>query len=256
MKIRLLGPLQVHTDLGSEEVASRKVRSLLAIMALSAGRTVAPELLINELWSCDSIKNAKNAFHATVARLRKVLEYGHSGPLILSRPSGYVLDLAPSDVDATVFVSSIKDALKMSASDPRAAVDILDEALELWRSDPLADVEDTSLLRAERVRLVETYFVLLETRAEALLALGEFQGVAAELRHLTGLHPDRERLQEFLMLALYAGGQQTDALRVYREVSGRLRDEYGVDPGAGLRKVHSGILSHTVPPGLVGVVAR
>jgi hypothetical protein len=56
-------------------------------------------------------------------------------------------------------------------------------------------------------------------------------------------HPLRERLWELLILALYRGGRQAEALRAYTEVRDHLADELGIDPGAALRELQARILA-------------
>src|ERR1700735_2540105 len=51
-----------------------------------------------------------------------------------------------------------------------------------------------------------------------------------------------ERLAGMLMVALYRCGQRAGALRVFREIRGRLAGELGVEPGPELQEVHRRIL--------------
>ncbi len=46
------------------------------------------------------------------------------------------------------------------------------------------------------------------------------------------------------MLALYRAGQQTDALAVYREISGLLREQLGLEPGRALKETERRVLQH------------
>jgi hypothetical protein len=75
------------------------------------------------------------------------------------------------------------------------------------------------------------------------IALGEHAEAAAELAVRVAELPYRERLWELLMLSLYRSGRQAEALATYREVAALLMRELGLEPGPGLRELHSRILS-------------
>jgi Bacterial transcriptional activator domain/AAA ATPase domain len=84
--------------------------------------------------------------------------------------------------------------------------------------------------------------------------LGETASLVPELEALIASHPLRERLRRQLMLALYRGGRQADALRAYREARSAL-DDLGIEPARALRELEAAILRHdpsldpTVRPG-------
>jgi DNA-binding SARP family transcriptional activator len=82
----------------------------------------------------------------------------------------------------------------------------------------------------------------MEDRVEADLACGLHASLTAELDGLVASHPLRERLTGQRMLALYRCGRQAEALAGYRELRARLSDELGIDPSAGLRRLHESIL--------------
>src|SRR2546428_552211 len=82
----------------------------------------------------------------------------------------------------------------------------------------------------------------IEERAEAELALGRAGALVGDFEKLVKEHPFRERLRELLMLALYRGGRQADALQAYRDAREALIDELGIEPGPTLRKLQESIL--------------
>ena len=117
------------------------------------------------------------------------------------------------------------------------------QALGLWRSEVLADLADYAFTRPEAARLEELRLAAVEARIDADLALGRHDALTAELEQLVAEHPLRERLHGQLMLALYRGGRQADALAAYRRVRDLLAGELGIDPGEPLRRLHASVLA-------------
>jgi tetratricopeptide (TPR) repeat protein len=122
-------------------------------------------------------------------------------------------------------------------------VELLDEAVGLWRGRALADVPATPLVAAEADRLEESRIEALELRAEASLACGRHAEVVPEMRRLLADNPLQEKLWALLIRALYGAGRQAEALEVYEQARNRIADELGVDPGAGLRQLYHQILN-------------
>jgi DNA-binding SARP family transcriptional activator len=87
---------------------------------------------------------------------------------------------------------------KARASDPVRRAELLDEALVLWRGEPLADFRYETFAQEEIARLEEFRLTLLEERAEAKLAIGEHADLVTELEALVRAHPLRERLRTLL----------------------------------------------------------
>ena len=101
---------------------------------------------------------------------------------------------------------------------------------------------------AEAARLEELRLTCLGERIEADLALGRHAELVGELQALVAEHPLREPLRAQLMLALYRGGRQADALAAYRDARRVLADELGLDPSPELRALERDILRHRVGP--------
>ena len=81
-----------------------------------------------------------------------------------------------------------------------------------------------------------------ERLAQARLARGEHDLVAADLAELVARHPLREGLRALHLRALYAAGRQSEALESYAELRERLAEELGLDPGPELAALHRQIL--------------
>ncbi len=262
VEIRLLGPLEVRSQGRVVEVAGRRLRLLLAVLALQAGQVVAAERLINLLWEeAGAPADPSNALQALVSRLRRALEGGGSGgERLVSRPSGYVLALEADQVDALRFERLCRDGhVALGAGRQRQAAATLREALALWHGPALADLTTEPFAAANATRLEELRLGALEDRIAAELALGEggHAQLVGELEALAAEHSLRERLHALLMQALYAAGRQADALAAYRRVRAALAERAGLDPGPELRQLEAAILAQdpalsVAVPGLGG----
>jgi DNA-binding SARP family transcriptional activator/tetratricopeptide (TPR) repeat protein len=254
MLVRLLGPFQLEDGGRQITVSGARQRAVLADLVLNANEVVPSEQLLLDLWGDDSPPSAANALQAAISRLRRVLPPGR---LITAGP-GYELRIFAAELDVKQFEHLIyegREALMARASAEAART--LDQALALWRGPPLADFRYEPFAQTEIARLEELRLTCLEEHIEAQLALGSAGELTAELRQLISEHPLRERLHGQLMLALYRSGRQAEALDVYREFRGTLREELGLEPLPALRELEAAILRHdpVLSPGSTSAAA-
>ena len=247
-EIQLLGPVRV-ARLGRElAVGGRRQRALLALLVLERGRPVSRERLADELWQGRPPAASEATLRSYVSRLRGVL--GESAALI-GGGGAYSLEVRPDAVDSVRFERLVQEArAAVGRGAGMRAVERSRAALSLWRGDALADVagDGAGLLRLEADRLEELRLATLELRIEAELELGPTEGLVEELSTLVQTHPYRERFWRLLMLALYRGERQADALATYQRARSVLVEELGVDPSERLRELEQAILRQDVPP--------
>ncbi|GAA1566403.1 BTAD domain-containing putative transcriptional regulator [Kribbella sancticallisti] len=248
LRIAVLGPLAMWAADGSPlDVRGVRLRGLLARLALSAGRPVGIETLVDGLW--DSEAPSANALQSLVSRLRAGLPATESSISVQSGPAGYTLTISPESVDALQFEDLVRRGRRLLASDPAQARALLTQAERLWRGDALADLRDLPFAAIEADRLADLRLGAAEDLAEAAITVGNAREVTAELERLTTAHPLRERLHELLIRALYADGRQAEALAAYERVRVTLADELGADPGTSLRELHGSVLrGDTIDP--------
>jgi DNA-binding SARP family transcriptional activator len=235
MEFRILGPLQVLDGDVSVEITGAKQQAVLALLVLRANEMVGSERLIDELWGEQAPRNAAGALYNHVSRLRKAL-----GPEVLARREwGYVLRTPPESIDLRRFEALVSDAEPLPA---RERAQKLTEALALWRGPPLAGLESEVALQREIARLDELHVQTVERRIDADLEAGRSSDLVGELEMLIAEHPLREHLRWQLILSLYRGGRQAEALEVYRETRRVLAEELGLDPSPELRELEKAIL--------------
>ena len=236
MEFRILGPLEV-ADGGSLIALPGAQRALLALLLLSVNEVVSSDRLIEALWGEHSPESGRTALQVRVSQLRKAL--GDAGALVVTRAPGYVLQLDAAQLDLARFERLVAEA---DEADPLAAAAKLSEALALWRGAPLADLAYESFAQPAIARLQELRLVTVEKRIDADLTLGRHAELVGELELLVAEHPLREHLRALLMLALYRGGRQADALAVYQSARRELVQELGIEPSSSLRELEQAIL--------------
>ena len=236
-EFRILGPLEVEGESGSLALGGQKQRALLAALLLEAGRVVAADRLVDLLWGEEAPKTATTSLQNSISRLRREL----GSDVLETRAPGYVLRVAPEQIDAQRFEAQLRDARRVGAEERR---ELLLRALELWRGPALADFTFEPFAQAEIRRLEELRLVAQEERIEADLELGQHGDVVGELEALVSAHPLRETLRRHLMLALYRSGRQAEALDVYQDARNRFVEELGIEPGPELKRLQSEILRH------------
>jgi DNA-binding SARP family transcriptional activator len=248
MDFRILGPLEVRDDDRRIDVGGPGQRSLLALLLLHANRTISCSQLVDWFWGRDPPRTFANVLQVRVSRLRRALgDVGARGgarqPLV-TRPAGYLLELAGEELDAVRFERLIDQGRQALLADQieQAAAD-LRAALALWRGPALADVPSNPLIDAEALRLEENRVAALEARIEADFACGRHRELVGELEGLIALHPLREVFHGQLMRALYLSGRQAEALHTYRAARTVLIKELGIEPSDELRRLERAVLS-------------
>ncbi|MGY1635357.1 BTAD domain-containing putative transcriptional regulator [Geodermatophilus sp. SYSU D00742] len=248
MRYRVLGPLEVTGPDGRPlDVGGAKPRALLTLLLAEPGRAVAVDRIVATLWGDDPPPTVTGTLQAYVSHLRRVLEPDR-GPreaptVLLTRPPGYLLQVDAAGLDSLRFAQLVDEGDRaVDGGDPARGVALLDQALQLWRGQPLAELGDQPAAATDRLRLTELHVRARERRGDALLAMGRADSAVTDLQHLVAEHPLRERLWARLVTSLYAADRQADALDALRRCTGLLRDELGIDPGPELRDLERAVL--------------
>lgn len=222
-----------------------KQRALLIRLLLESGRAVSADRLVEAVWGTEAPASARNLLTVYVSQLRQAI----GAEAIETRLGGYAVAIDPDDLDAFGFERLVAEGTAArAAGNPGLAVSRLKRALGLWRGPALADVANTAFAEPEARRLEELRLTSLEESLAAELDLGNYETVASEARALALSEPYRERPRKLLMVALYRGDRQADALEAYQEFRAMLRDELGLEPTSDLRNLHSAVLRQDVEP--------
>jgi DNA-binding SARP family transcriptional activator/tetratricopeptide (TPR) repeat protein len=244
MRFRILGHLEVLTPEGWTAISAPKWRSLLACLLVRPGQLVPTETLIFELWGDNPPPTANNLVSIYVHRLRKEVMGDADGQLLVRRAPGYLLRVAPGDLDSQVFESLVAEGrTALAAAEPDRAAAVLAEALGLWRGPMLADVLRSPLLAGPIEHATGLWLDATELRIEADLACARAAQVVVELRGLVADHPMQERFWALLIRALEEAGRRAEAFEAYAQARQVISDELGVEPGSELRRLYADLLA-------------
>ena len=247
--LRLLGPVEIGRSGGvMAPVPQPRLRVLLALLGVAAGRVVSSEALVEGLWGEEWSPGRELNLHSQVSALRRRLEQvepGGGGARLIRAGAGYRLGLGPGELDVEVFgtlAARGRDAAR--SGDAAAARELFEAALGLWRGAALGDAAPLcARLAGEAHRLEELRLAVAEERAECDLTLGRHAEVAGDLAGLVAEFPLRERLAVLLMIALYRCGRRGEALAVFDTARRVLADQLGLDPGPDLAALQARVLA-------------
>jgi DNA-binding SARP family transcriptional activator len=237
--VRVLGPVGVRTADGWLGGPPQQ-RLILAVLALQAGQVVPVSELVDALWEHEPPRSAQTSIQVLVTGLRRVLA-ALPGAEVERCGDGYRLKIAPGEMDMRRFRSLVRTA--RAAADNGAALELLDQALALWRGPALADVPATAKIEAIRAGLAAERLSAMQDRVSAMVELGRDREAAEELTGLLAANPLAEQLAALLMVASCRSGRKAEALQVFRDMRERLAGELAVEPGPELQRLHQRILA-------------
>jgi DNA-binding GntR family transcriptional regulator len=254
VKFGLLGPVQIWTAGHPVDGGQPRQRLVLAGLLVDAGQVVTAEQLVDRVWGHAPPAGARRALHSHIARVRNLLALaaapGQKPAALVRQSGGYVLEVDPDQVDVHRF-----RRLVIRAGEPGCAVgervDLLREAVGLWRGEPLAGLPGQWAARVrggwhrQRTQAVVAW-------ATAALRAGTPDAVIGPLTDIAGEYPLVEPLTAALMRALYAAGRVAEALACYRAARTGLVNELGTEPGAELQEVHRAVLRGDLDRAAIG----
>jgi predicted ATPase/DNA-binding winged helix-turn-helix (wHTH) protein len=203
VEFRILGALEVVADGRQVPVTGARERALLAILLIHAGEVVPAERLIGELWGSDLPANPSNALQMVVSRVRRALEAlpGPQRELLVTRKPGYLLDVAPRELDARRFGQLAGQARQVAAADPSLASSLLAEALGLWRGPALAEFALEDFAREEIARLEEARVRAVELKIEAEVTTTPRSNLPVPVTSFVGRHSELRDVGKLLAIS-------------------------------------------------------
>lgn len=240
MEIRLLGPVEVRVHAAIVPLRRGRQSALVAALALGGEQGVRADALVELLWPRQRPVHPANALQHLVAQVRGAL--GDERSRLVTARRGYVLHVAPTELDARRFEDAIAAARRLQeAGDLATARQEVEQALSWWRGEALHGLEGRRFEEeARRLTDLQAQGELLV--ADLALASGDLIGVEERLARATALRPLNEALWQRRIEVLARSGRTAEALVAYDGLRTLLAEELGVDPSPGIRQLHARVL--------------
>jgi DNA-binding SARP family transcriptional activator len=223
-----------------DELPGRQGRLLLAYLAVNRDRVASRDELAQALWPRGLPAAPEMALSALLSKLRRLLP-----DTAVEGRSQLRLELGPG---ARVDVEAARDGIHraealIAAQDWYGSIGPTLVAHNISQRRFLPG-EEGDWIEEMRRELDDIRVRALECTARRSLALGGSEVAIAErtARRLIDLSPYRESAYAVLMEAFERQGNIAEALRVYENLRGLLRDELGASPSPALQRVHERLL--------------
>lgn len=233
MEFRMLGPLEAWHGHTSVSLGDLQQRFILVVLLLHANKPLSPERITEIVWGDQPER--KTLVRAYINRLRKAFE--GTDAEIERTATGYLLRVDEDHIDTVRFDRLRTQAAQaLQDNDQRRAIELLREAVALWRGRFLDDIDIDRVGGAEVILPDESFYDALGDLAELELTSGDHRSARDRMRRAFRTTPDHQKFAELLMRALIAGGDRVGAIRVYDSACEALT-QAGFEPGTVLRNL-------------------
>ncbi|MGY4684469.1 BTAD domain-containing putative transcriptional regulator [Micromonospora aurantiaca (nom. illeg.)] len=243
VRFAILGPVRVVADGGRVVGAGGPIpRAVLALLLARGSIGASLSEIISSVWG-EGAATEDTAYHH-VSAVRKVLR--QAGADLVTRENRYYVAVGRDEVDWHQFRRLVEQAgAARGAGRWQLAADRLRAALDLWRAEPLAGINDR--LEPLRRQMTDSRRHAVDLLAETQHRLGRYAEVVQLLSDEVGTDPLREGTAALLIDALTAVGRRDEAGEVFTRVRRRL-DAHGRQPGGRLIAAHRRSLRDDAEP--------
>jgi DNA-binding SARP family transcriptional activator len=249
MIFRILGPLEVTVG-STPAVRGARRRTLLGTLLLHPNQHLSLAKLCTIVWGEDSPPSTVANLRTYMSETRKLLRGAGAKAQLRSQAGGYRLEVNADELDLLRFQELADDGRRsLRDGDPWAAADQMRQALQLWRGELLADLgmDLPAMLATQATRLEEQRRALWVQWTDAMLELGHSDELVPTLNEICQRWPLHEHAWGNLAIALARAGRTAEALSKVTDITHKMINESGAEPGPELREIHQALLHGATP---------
>jgi DNA-binding SARP family transcriptional activator len=245
LAVRMLGAFELSID-GRQVTHWRgqRTRSVMQFLAAHRHRSVSRDELIAAVWPDADECNGRHRLHQGVYELRSTLRaIDPDCSPVVCLDGGYGINHKVHIwVDVEEFDDLVSTAVRsFTAQRADEAIELAQEALELYRGDFLCQATDADWATTERNRL-RARFVLLSIQLGELLARrGDYGPALAVVDPVLSMEPWNEDATVLKMRCHAQTGARSMAAAAYRSCSEALTCEFGITPATQTTRVYDQI---------------
>ncbi|MDQ2651275.1 MAG: AAA family ATPase, partial [Actinomycetota bacterium] len=210
-------------------LGGNRQRAILGYLALHAGRTVAIDAIVDDVWGDEPPATVVKSLSTLVSRLRASL--GPAGIELLHDGSGYRLEVPEDGLDLERFRSHLRAArIAELGGDVVAAASQRRSALATW-TGPAFDRLDAPFVASASAALADERDAAADGLVRVLVRVGDHGAAIELLEHLVETSPYREDRWARLVDGHLQAGSRADARAAYDRAVKVLDHDLGLVPG-------------------------
>ncbi|MHB8842038.1 MAG: AfsR/SARP family transcriptional regulator, partial [Candidatus Aquicultor sp.] len=234
--INCLGDFRVFVngvEIPPSQWKTKKAENLYKFL-IADRRQHLKEKVIEELWPESDPKLGDGSLRMALTHVRKALGLNDSASesVILNRGIIYLNPEIEIYTDYELFTAIARSALEDTDTDNPAIVELLEQAIELYRGDFLPDNIYDDWSTDLRAQLHQLYLQILLKQVESYRQRGKLTPAIQACHRYLALEPADEPVSRKTMELLWQSGQKLQALSLYQELVAALAKEYSIIPSA------------------------
>jgi DNA-binding SARP family transcriptional activator len=179
MQFSVLGSTEVTAGGVQLELGGVKQRAILGYLVVHANKVVPTSQILQAMWEGNPPPTARKMVQNAVSAIRRMLANHADAPALQTHAPGYQLRVDTDTVDLFRFRVLVREG-RAAITDgmPAHGVELLRDALSLWRGRALADLVETGICWSELAAIEDERLSALEDRLDAELACGRHRATA------------------------------------------------------------------------------
>ncbi len=251
LEIETLGRFVVKNNqktLTTEVRSSKKIWTLFMYFLTNRQKSLLPEVIVNQLWPESNYENPRGLLRTQVHRLRKLIDIPieENGRSIISYHNGayYWNPDGQYKIDTDLFETLSADAVSMSESDPKAAVELYMQSLEYYQGDYLPECAGEDWVIPAKVHYRRLFITNVMKICGLLSNMQQYNKILDVCDKAMLLEPSEESLHLIYLETLLKTEQTSEALHHYQYVTSLQYRELGIVPSSSMKKIYQQILHH------------
>jgi ATP/maltotriose-dependent transcriptional regulator MalT len=221
-----------------------KSRQLFQLLVTFKSNPLDREQILEYLWPDQDPTASRRSFKVTLSTLYSALEPdrepGSDSAFILRQGSIYGLrPEADLWIDSQEMKDTLQQAEALHKSNPTAALQLYEQALELYQGEYLPDARYETWAAGEREHLAALYLHAADVLASLYLDQQAYAEVIDRCQRILSQDNCWERAYRYLMQAYHRLGDSGQLARTYQRCVDTLRLELDVDPSIETRALYN-----------------